>query len=185
MPMAYLVPVAEQARAVCGRACYAVSSLRICELRANNACMHAAGTSIMWRRSLEMHPWNCTEIFDLSPLSRKFCVWRKDCFKIFDAVGIGGPRGSPFQFCTLEEQLLVWEKLRASSIVDNERVQSSSGRLIAPNSRCNFNDPMYDVLDRHWINNNAHTKSRVACRVRVCGKQFRVENQPQVSRVHM
>jgi hypothetical protein len=38
-------------------------------------------------------------------------------------VDIGGPRESPFHFCTLEEQLLVWEPRRASSSVENERLR--------------------------------------------------------------
>jgi hypothetical protein len=51
-------------------------------------------------------------------------LWRKDRFKIvFDVVDIGGPRESPFHFCTLEEQLLVWEPRRASSSVENERLR--------------------------------------------------------------
>ena len=41
-------------------------------------------------------------------------MWRRDCFKIFDVVDIGGARESPSRFWTSEEQLLVREPLRQS-----------------------------------------------------------------------
>ena len=52
-----------------------------------------------------------TEVFDLSPLSRKFYVWRKKCFKIYDCCGYWwGTVGSLFRFWMSEEQLLVRER---------------------------------------------------------------------------